>query len=339
MKVTYTKGVVFMKTNIYELLEKEIMSSDVSEEEKNRQLSKLLKARGQKINLMLVGATGSGKSSTINSLFNTSVAKVGMGVDPETKDIECYQMENLTIWDSPGLGDSIEKDEQYAREIAKKLAQTDEEGNSLIDLVVVVIDASSKDMSTTYGLINNVLIPSLTDENKDRIIIAVNQADMAMKGNHWNKEENSPDETLSEFLREKCQSVQKRIADATGMEFKVIYYCAGYTDENGIQNSAYNLTKLLYQIVLSIPAEKRMAIAENLNDNEKMWQFDDEDEDYLGGISRSFGETLWDNITDYAEKGVIYGGAILGMPGAIVGSVLCGAAGAVMGVFKGLFGK
>lgn len=69
---------------------------------------------------MLVGATGSGKSSTINSLFNTSVAKVGVGVDPETKDIECYQMENLTIWDSPGLGDSIEKDGQYAREIVKK---------------------------------------------------------------------------------------------------------------------------------------------------------------------------------------------------------------------------
>lgn len=339
MIVTYTKGVVFMKTNIYELLEKEIMSSDVPEEEKSKQLSKLLKARGQKINLMLVGATGSGKSSTINSLFNTSVAKVGVGVDPETKDIECYQMENLTIWDSPGLGDSIEKDGQYAREIVKKLAETDEKGNSLIDLVVVVIDASSKDLGTTYELINTVLVPSLTDENKDRIIIAVNQADMAMKGNHWNKEKNCPDETLSEFLRDKCQSVQKRIADATGMEFNVIYYCAGYTDEYGIQNPAYNLTKLLYQIVLSIPSEKRMAIAENLNDNEEMWQFDDEEEDYIGGISRSFGETIWDNITDYAEKGVIYGGAILGMPGAIVGSVLCGAAGAVMGVFKGLFGK
>lgn len=69
-----------MKTNIYETLEKEIMQSDLPEAEKNKQLSRLLKARRQKINILLTGATGSGKSSTINSLFDTSVAKVGGGV-------------------------------------------------------------------------------------------------------------------------------------------------------------------------------------------------------------------------------------------------------------------
>lgn len=30
---------------------------------------------------MITGATGSGKSSTINALFNTEVAKVGVGVE------------------------------------------------------------------------------------------------------------------------------------------------------------------------------------------------------------------------------------------------------------------
>ena len=44
--------------NIYELLESEIMNSEMSDAERNKKLSKLLKARGQKINLMLVGATG-----------------------------------------------------------------------------------------------------------------------------------------------------------------------------------------------------------------------------------------------------------------------------------------
>ena len=35
---------------------------------------------------MITGATGSGKSSTINALFNMEVAKVGVGVNPETMD-------------------------------------------------------------------------------------------------------------------------------------------------------------------------------------------------------------------------------------------------------------
>ena len=171
-----------MKTNIYESLEKEIMKSNLSESEKNKHLSKLLKARGQKINILLTGATVSGKSSTINSLFDTSVAKVGVGVEPETVDIECYQLDNLPIRDSPGLGDNVEKDKENAPEVVSKLSETDENGVPIIDLVVV-IEASSKDLGTTYSLINDILIPSITSENKDSVIIAVNQSDMAMKGN------------------------------------------------------------------------------------------------------------------------------------------------------------
>lgn len=323
--------------NIYELLEKEIMESEMSEAEKNKKLSKLLKARGQKINLMLVGATGSGKSSTINSLFNTSVAKVGVGVEPETAHIECYQMENLTIWDTPGLGDSVIKDGEYSNEIVKKLSETDEDGTLLIDLVVVVVDASSKDLNTTYDLINKILIPCMTKENKDRIIVAVNQADMAMKGTHWDFENNRPDAVLEEFLVDKCTSIKKRIFEATECEFDVMYYCAGYTDEDGVQKPAYNLTKLLYKIMLSIPACKRLAIAENLNDNADMWEFDDDDEDYAERISDSFGEIFVETLADFADKGAEIGVVCLGVPGAVVGSVIGGVTGVVAGFFKGLF--
>lgn len=325
------------KKNIYDLLEEEIMKADAPAEEKNKQLSKLVKARGQKINLMLVGATGSGKSSTINSIFNTKMAKVGIGVDPETKDIECYQLENLTIWDTPGIGDVKEKDDEYAKQIIKKLSEVDENGTPIIDLVMVVIDGSSRDLHSTYDMINNVIVPSLTKENAHRILIAVNQADMAMKGNHWDVENNCPDETLTDFLEKKCDSIKQRIFEGTGIEITPMYYCAGYTDENDVQNKPYNLTKLLYHIVLSLPAEKRIAIAENLNDNKSMWECDDQKCDYKSGISQSFGEIFWETTGNFAEKGFVGGGMVLGLPGAIVGGLVCGAAGAVVGFFKGLF--
>lgn len=325
------------KKNIYDLLEDEIMKSDVSTDEKNKQLSKLLKARGQKINLLLVGATGSGKSSTINSIFNTQMAKVGIGVDPETKDIECYQLENLTIWDTPGIGDVKEKDEEYAKQIVKKLSEVDAEGTPIIDLVMVIIDGSSRDLHSTYDLINNVIVPAITPKNAHRILIAVNQADLAMKGTHWNTEENCPDDVLKEFLEKKCESIKQRIFEGTGIEITPMYYCAGYTDENNIQNKPYNLTKLLYHIVLSLPAEKRIAIAENLNNDKSMWECDDKEYDYKSGISQSFGEVFWETTENFAEKGFVGGGMVLGLPGAIVGGLVCGAAGAVVGFFKGLF--
>ena len=267
------------------------------------------------------------------------MAKVGIGVDPETKDIECYQLENLTIWDTPGIGDVKEKDEEYAKQIVKKLSEVDAEGTPIIDLVMVIIDGSSRVLHSTYDLINNVIVPAITPKNAHRILIAVNQADLAMKGTHWNTEENCPDDVLKEFLEKKCESIKQRIFEGTGIEITPMYYCAGYTEDDGTQRPAYNLTKLLYQIVLSIPASKRLAIAENLNDNEDMWKFDDNQEDYVEGISNSFGEVFMDTVSSFAEKGLEVGGVCLGVPGAIIGSVVCGAVGAVVGVFKGLFGR
>ena len=328
-----------MKKNIYELLEEEIMKADLPTEEKNKQLSKLLKARGQKINLMLVGATGSGKSSTINSIFNTKMARVGVGVDPETKDIECYQLENLTIWDTPGIGDSLENDTEYATQIVKKLSEVDSDGVPVIDLVMVVIDASTRDMTSTYEMINNIVVPSITKENIHRVLVAVNQADVAMKGQHWDRDNNCPDDILKDFLEEKCKSIRKRIKEATGFDIEPMYYCAGYTDENENQNKPYNLTKLLYHIILSLPAEKRIAIAENLNDDSEMWECDDNEADYKEAISESFGDIVWDTTEEFAEKGFLAGGMALGMPGAVIGGVVCGIAGAIVGVFKGLFGE
>ena len=54
----YVKGVESQRErqNIYDILEEDIMSSDISDAEKARRLSNLVKIRGQKVNIMLAGA-------------------------------------------------------------------------------------------------------------------------------------------------------------------------------------------------------------------------------------------------------------------------------------------
>ena len=56
--------------DICEALEKEILKSDAADEVKQDMLIRLRKLCGTETNIMLVGATGCGKSSTINALFS-----------------------------------------------------------------------------------------------------------------------------------------------------------------------------------------------------------------------------------------------------------------------------
>ena len=328
--------------SIYDLLEEDIMGSDLPMQEKAERLSRLIKVREKKANIILVGATGSGKSSTVNALFNMEVAKVGVGVDPETVTITSFELENLTIWDTPGLGDGIKNDESYNRMLIDKLSELDENGDPLIDLVLVVLDASSKDLGTSYDLINNIIIPCLEDDKENRIIVGLNQADVAMKGKHWDSEKNEPDEVLLDYLKKKSESVRNRIFEGTGLNIRPIFYSAGYKEEGGEQSKPYNLTKLLYYIIKAMPKDKRLALADNINPDADNWLFDDEEQQYKEYIKTS----IWDSISTYvwietniwSGAGADIGDKILGIPGKAVGFLIGGACGAVKGFFEGLFG-
>ena len=100
------------------------------------------------------------------------IAKVGYDVDPETVTIQKYEIDNMVLWDTPGLGDNPEKDKRYVVEIANVLKQKDENGELLIDEVVVLIDGSNRDMKTAYEVIENVIVPYIGDTK--RIVVAIN---------------------------------------------------------------------------------------------------------------------------------------------------------------------
>ncbi len=211
---------------------------------------KICSAGFNPLDVLLVGATGVGKSSTLNALFGEKIARVGIGVNPETMHIDHYELnEVLRIWDSPGLGDGLISDKDHTKTITESLCvtYTHRDGEwGFIDLVLVILDGSSRDMGTTYRLLEQVILRNIQSE---RIIVAINKADMAMSGRYWDTSTNVPKEKLLHFLEEKATSIQNRLYESTSLKIeKPVYYSA---------EKCYNLDALMDSIINHIPNGKR----------------------------------------------------------------------------------
>lgn len=310
-----------------------VEESTEPEKIKEELIYNLRKIEKSRLNILLVGATGAGKSSTINALFNADVAKVGQQPDPETDRIEKYELQNLTLWDTPGLGDGKEADKKNASLIREKLEETDSEGNALIDLVLVILDGSSKDLNTPIEIITRVIIPRLGPQGITRLLVAVNQCDLAAKGRYWNRKENRPEKELEEYLDKVLESIKRRIFESANVDIEPVYYSAGSKDGERPQKP-YNLAKLFYYILLHTPKEKRILYVNDISQKGDVWEHND----------RSYGsdiqKTMLDSIVTGAKAGALLGGAIgavFGGAGQAIGSAIGAACGAVCGFFSSWF--
>ena len=321
--------------NVYQRLEKVILESDLPDSVKSGQISRLAKIKKEPVNILFIGSTGVGKSSTINALFNMEKAKIG-DMDPETESVECFQLDNLYVWDTPGIGDDIEKDRRNISQIQEKLKEKNGSGkNALIDLVVVIMDAGQRDLNSVYDCIDKILIPAMGKEAvRKRLIIGMNKADTAMSGRHWLLNINSPDVVLTEYLDKKTESIRRRIMESTGIDVEPVYYCAGYKEGNEPQMPPYNLIKLLYRIMETMPADRRIVMMDQINPKKRHWEFCDKKQNYGEKILEDLWGSIKENAQIFSDHGLNIGTWIMGAPGGLLGYIIGGAFGAVVGTVK-----
>lgn len=280
------------------------------------------------VNVLLVGGTGSGKSSTINALFNKKVAGDGY-IDPVTKTIECYKLDNLILWDTPGLGDGLE-DTSHKEKIATKLREKTSNGELLIDMVLVIIDGSTRDLSSAYDVILNTIIPNLGDDTS-RLLIAVNQSDMVGKNKPpyvWDNKNNCPSRDLEKMLKEKVNSVKRRIEETSKVSItEPVYYAACVGDEQ----RPYNLSNLFLHIMKAVKPSKRVILAANTNQNRINWE-SHTNPSIRDEIHKEIKKSIIDTCV---EKGSDIGGSIgksiAGPVGEVAGKVVGGIVGAAVG--------
>jgi predicted GTPase len=260
VKIEKQSGFENLKNSIYN-------NSEISLEEKDEILSKLHKLEFKKANVLIAGATGVGKSTTINDIFGISTdsaelrAEIGYDVAPKTKEISKFQIGNLILWDSPGLGDEVDEDKRHKEKLIAKLKECDENGDFVIDLVLVLVDGSNKDMGSTFELINNVIIPNVSDAEK-RVVVGINKIDKLLHPlyEHWDRVNGVPKTLeLENRILEKENSVQNRIFNSTHIKVSTVSFSAGWTDEKtNQQDRPYNILKLLCFLSEKMPDEKRV---------------------------------------------------------------------------------
>jgi len=222
------------------------------------------------LDVLLVGGTGTGKSSTINALFGKPVAGVGDGVDPYTQNVDAFSLHDyFRIHDSAGLGDGKVADLMHAENIRKALTKktvTDRKSREYLfmDMVLVLLDAGSRDLGTAFHLLESVVLQHIEPQ---RVVVAINQADMAMKGRCWSHDTKQPQQELLEFLEDQAISVKSRIKNSTGLIItKPIHFSALY---------GWQVDKLLEHIIDHMPKQRRALPGKEL---ETSWPFSAENQ-------------------------------------------------------------
>ena len=76
------------------------------------------------VNMFVTGKTGVGKSSLINGIVGKDVAEEGLTLDRGTAIVKDYSFKyhdvDITIWDSPGLQDGLDKEKEYILDMQQK---------------------------------------------------------------------------------------------------------------------------------------------------------------------------------------------------------------------------
>lgn len=283
---------------------------ELSENEKLTLAKNIQNAFGKHLNILIAGATGCGKSTTILALFDEDKMseedrqslRIKDSGQPQTMQIRPYKVgENLTLWDSPGLGDG-EKDEQHIDKIRAKCREKDKKGDGLIDLGLVIIGGVvARDLESTYKVID-VLVDELCvgEKSEARVVVAINKCDLS--GNpeaKFDYDKNEPSDTLKDELETKMQDFKERFAQNKRGKFSIMYYAAGYLDEkSGVKKEPYNLAKLLNFITKSAPSKKRFLFSDKISKEKGNFRANEKGKEWQKDTEKSWLDSVMETITD-----------------------------------------
>jgi hypothetical protein len=165
----------------------------------------------------IIGKSGVGKSTTINSLFGLEekVSHTTHGTTEASKRIiELPNGGKLTVIDMPGMGEDIELDKEYAKIYKQILSEA--------DVILYVIQANLKALTEDQKILRDI-VQNVTDNLKGRLVVGINQVDKIGPGT-WNTKLNYPSLEQENNINRRCQDVQKTLSSALSIKVEQVEY-------------------------------------------------------------------------------------------------------------------
>ncbi len=240
------------------------------------------------------GKTGAGKSSLCNALFGKEICEISdvKACTRNTKEVMLnlgQGQKGIKLIDVPGVGESSERDEEYAELYAKLLPE--------LDLVLWLLKSDDRAFSSDENFYKNIVKPHI-DQDKPFFFV-LNQVDKIEPFREWDVDMHEPGPKQFQNIHRKVDDVAQFFGIGSS---KIIPVSA---------NEKYNLTKLVDEIVYALPKDKKVTFFKEVS-NEFRSEAAGEH------VKRSFIEVIGDTICDtidavgnVVEKIAEWGGKIL----------------------------
>lgn len=187
--------------------------------------------------MALIGKSGVGKTTTINSLFDvewhTSETITGT-TDAQKETFQLKGGGKLTVVDMPGLGDSIANDKRFMKIYREILPD--------MDVIFYIIQADDRGLGEDERIIKEVL--KCGENIGKKLVIGINKVDLLgeNEGLEWDDLSNLPLKEQEALIKRKCSDISKRFSKIKGIEKDAVTYFSAV--------KRYNLYHALYAVVI-----------------------------------------------------------------------------------------
>lgn len=263
-----------VEKNLFEQLEKN--GVNVNDQQRKLITDRIESILSYEPRIGVFGKTGVGKSSLCNALFGKDICPISdveaCTRDPKETMLNLSGDKGIKLVDVPGVGESSDRDEEYAKLYAKLLPE--------LDVVLWLLKGDDRAYASDENFYKNIVKPHL-DQGKPFFFV-LNQVDKIEPFREWNEDKHEPGANQFQNIDRKVQMVASFFDVPSS---KIIPVSA---------NEKYNLVKLVDEIVYALPKEKKITVYNQVSEE---FQSEATGEH----VRQSLGEFVLDKVVDAVD--------------------------------------